>query len=229
MRSTSDNDDDLQECVTSFLNLLVRFVEGFALQRDGENEETGRWAKDVESGASELLRRFVESDARRRARAVAESRARRLQTNDLVVLRGGLARDDARALVVNGLESISLSRREFLFLLALAQDPQKPLWALDEFCQAGYIPMEQLLKRVVTIQSRWLKAAGFEETEEFWVLPMPEDVRRLVNAIRAKLGKVGVNTKLLETGADRCGYRLSTPRRQISIELSGVGIEGLFG
>lgn len=225
----NDDDDALKECVRDVTKLLVRFLERSVRERGGKGEAADRWPAGAESGAWGLLREFAESDARRREQSAAESRARRLKTNDLVGLRGGLGRDDARTLEVNGLEPIPLSRREFLFLLALAHDPQPLLWTLEGFERAGYVSMERLLKRVAAMQSRWLKAAGLEGTDAFWMFPSDEDMRCLARIIRVKLDKAGANPKLLETGVARRGYRLSTAHRQISIELSGVGSEGLLG
>lgn len=108
------------------------------------------------------------------------------KTNDLVVL-------DGQTMFVNGIGPIGLDRREAVLIRLLAEFARGA-------CRHKHLFLATA--RIVEMAERWFPHA--------WNQPDAADVFAVVNRLRRKLAKRGLNKCLIENSPGD-GYRLSTP------------------
>ena len=135
-------------------------------------------------------------------------------TFDRVEIRGRVGTDENREVKINFKPPVRLDRREHAVLTMLARLARCAAIA----AKTGGKPLPAFLpvRVMVAIIDGFCRPGG--RLAGRWPYPMEADIHRTVHKLRGRLGDLGFNPNLIESGQRFAGYRLSTPPSKISVD-----------
>jgi hypothetical protein len=138
------------------------------------------------------------------------------RTNDLVAVSGGFSVDQPRTITLNGIAYSTWERRGFLVLVILVAHGLHLAGQPVPF-EPERVPFLSA-KRIADLIER-LKASNTRVLQGMFDGVDDQIVTRLIFDLRRRFRQLDTHPSLLETGLARRGYRLSTPARNLSLDL----------